>query len=207
LPVFSKDGESLYYLQRSEANRRFVSGELWAAAVGTGRRERLLPDFLTEHYSVSRDDRHVVFVSVDDDGRSTVWLATLDTSSPPRRLISLETVSRALFDPAGGVYFVGGSRGSPHLHHIKEDGTGLQRVVTQPIMFLYAVSPGGEALAVWDGAGAQLHSGDVAGVPRHLERERSEMSRSIRGTAAHARWIAAAVPPLEDRTGASRRRS
>jgi sugar lactone lactonase YvrE len=30
-------------------------------------------------------------------------------------------------------------------------------------MFLYAVSPGGEALAVWDGAGAQLHPGDMAG--------------------------------------------
>ena len=162
LPAFSRDGESLYYLQRSEASRRFVSGELWAAAVGTGRRERLLPDFLMEHYSVSRDGRQVVFVSVDGDGRSAVWLATLDASAPPRRLISLDTVLGALFDPAGGVYFVGGSRGSPHLHHIKEDGTGVRRVVPQPIMFMYAVSPGGEAIAVWDGAGAQLHPGDMA---------------------------------------------
>ena len=37
LPSFSGDGKTLYYLVRSRASRRFVSGELWSASLETGR--------------------------------------------------------------------------------------------------------------------------------------------------------------------------
>ena len=40
LPQFSADGKKLYYLQRSQANRRFVSGELWAVDLEAGTRAR-----------------------------------------------------------------------------------------------------------------------------------------------------------------------
>ncbi|HEV8132162.1 MAG TPA: protein kinase [Acidobacteriota bacterium] len=148
LPSFSADGKRLYYLERSRANRRFVSGELWVTNLETGKRERLLPDFLMEHYDVSRDGNRVVFVMIDDAGHSPVWVATLDGSSPPRRLSSFDCV-RALFDPNGGVLFVGGERGAPYLYHIKEDGTGLRKVVSTPVLFIYDVSPDGKALALW----------------------------------------------------------
>jgi Tol biopolymer transport system component len=148
LPSFSADGKRLYYLQRSPAGRRFVSGELWVTELESGKRERLLADFMMEHYDVSRDGKRVAFVAVDEAGHSPVWIATLDGSAPPRRLASLDSV-RVLFDPAGGILFVGGERGSPFLHRIREDGTGLQRVVPKPVIFIYAVSPDGKALALW----------------------------------------------------------
>ena len=87
-PQFSADGKKLYYLTRARASGADVSGELWVANLETGKRQRLLPDFLMQHYSVSPDGKRVVFVRRDDGGRSPVWLATLDGSSPPRRLAS-----------------------------------------------------------------------------------------------------------------------
>jgi eukaryotic-like serine/threonine-protein kinase len=157
-PALSADGKSLYYLQRSQANRRFVSGELWRTATESGRRERLMSDFLMEHYDVASDGRRVVFVSIDTAGRSEVWLATVDNSAPPRRLASFDVVVRALFDPAGGVLFVGGDRGAPFLYHIREDGDGLAKVLPQPITFLYAVSPDGNAIAIWEGDSVLVYS-------------------------------------------------
>ena len=60
-----------------------------------------------EHYNVSPDGKRVVFLSIDESGHSQLWLAPLDASSPPRRLASTEYADRALFDPHGGVLFVG----------------------------------------------------------------------------------------------------
>jgi serine/threonine protein kinase/Tol biopolymer transport system component len=149
LPSFSGDGKTLYYLQRSGASRRFVSGELWAVSLETGRSTRLLPDYLTEHYSVSRDGKRVVFLSVDESGHSQLWIAPLDASSSPRRLASTEYADRALFDPHGGVLFTGGERGVSYLYHVNDDGTGLQKLLPGQINFLYAISPDGKAVAVW----------------------------------------------------------
>ena len=61
-PSFSPDGSRLFYLQRSKADRRFVSGELWAVNIKTGSREHLLPDRLIENYDLSPDGTHVVFI-------------------------------------------------------------------------------------------------------------------------------------------------
>jgi len=151
LPSFSADNKRLFYLQRSRANRRFVSGELWVADLKTSKRERLLPDFLMEHYSVAADDKRVVFVRIDDSGHSAIWIASLDGSVPPRRVVSMESV-RALFDPKGGVFFVGGERGSPFLWHVQEDGGQLQKVTSMPVVFIYSVSPDGKVVALWVGA-------------------------------------------------------
>ena len=46
----------------------------------------LLAGFLMEHYNISRDDARVAFVSINDEGRSEIWIAALDGSSAPRRL-------------------------------------------------------------------------------------------------------------------------
>jgi eukaryotic-like serine/threonine-protein kinase len=162
LPSFSADGRTLYYLVRSRASRRFVSGELWATSLETGRASRLLPDFLMEHYNVSRDGRRVVFLSVDETGHSPVWIAPLDGSAPPRRLASSDYATRALFDPRGGVLFVGGQRGASRLYHVDDDGEKLRQLVDTPVSFLYAVSPDGRGLALWAGTDVTLYDRDRA---------------------------------------------
>ena len=149
VPSFSADGKHLYYLQRARANRRFVSGELWSVVLDTGKRERLLPDFLMEHYSVAPDGNHVTFVSVDDAGHSSVWIARLDGSVAPKPLSSLESV-RARFGPGNDVFFVGGeTTTSMFLYRVKEDGSGLQKISPNRVLFLYDVSPDGKWASVW----------------------------------------------------------
>ena len=160
LPSFSGDGKTLYYLVRSRASRRFVSGELWSANLETGRATRLLPDYLTEHYNVSPDGKRVVFLSVNEAGHSQLWLAPLDASSAPRRLASTEYADRALFDPHGGVLFAGGERGVYYLYHVNEDGTELRKLLPGPVSFLYAISPDGKAVAVWVGSDVYLDAYD-----------------------------------------------
>jgi Tol biopolymer transport system component/predicted Ser/Thr protein kinase len=152
LPSFSGDGKTLYYLVRSRASRRFVSGELWSANLETGHATRLLPDYLTEHYNVSPDGKRVVFLSVDEAGHSQLWLAPLDASSPPRRLASPEYADRALFDPHGGVLFAGGEKGVYYVYHVNDDGTGLRKLLPGTVSFLYAISPDGREVAVWVGS-------------------------------------------------------
>jgi Tol biopolymer transport system component len=124
---------------------------LWSADVETGRRDRLLPDFLMEHYAISPDGKRVVFVSIDEQGRSGIWVAAIDGGAAPRRLAAFDSVMRALFDPNGGVFFVGGERGAPFLYRIHEDGSGLQKVLPTRISFIYDVSPDGSAFGLWEG--------------------------------------------------------
>jgi eukaryotic-like serine/threonine-protein kinase len=147
---FSSDGQTVYYLS-SPVSHNFVSGkgELWAANIETGKLERLLPELQMEHYSVSPDGNKVAFVR-DEGGRSTVWLATLDGRSAPRRLSSLDSIT-CVFGPKGEVFFVGGEGTLNFLHRIKDDGTGLQKVTPDPVKVLYDVSPDGKWAAVWAG--------------------------------------------------------
>jgi Tol biopolymer transport system component/predicted Ser/Thr protein kinase len=156
LPSFSADGKKLYYLLRSRANAHFVSGELWEADLESGQHERLLPDFLMEHYNVSADGNHVVFVAVDNEGRYPVWIATLDRSSPPRRLFG-QDANRALFGANGDIFFVGGQADTKFLYRVKPDGNGLQKVIPDPVNFLYDLSPDGKYAALWVGSAVEIY--------------------------------------------------
>jgi Tol biopolymer transport system component len=162
LPSFSPDSKRLYYLQRARASRAFVSGELWAVDLPAGARERLLPEFLMEHYSLSPDGKSIIFIALDDAGHSPAWIAPLDGSSPPRRLTSLDCV-RAFFGAQNDVYFVGGETTAvPFLYHVNTDGSGLRRVVPNQVVFIYDVSPDGKWLAVWEQSAVVLYSTDGA---------------------------------------------
>ena len=165
LPSFSADGKRLFYLQRSRANRRFVSGELWVEELATGRQQRLLPDFLMEHYNVSSDGTRVVFITADNAGHSPLWIAPLDGSSPPRRLSSFDSV-RALFASNGEIFFVGGETRTMFLYRIQPDGSGLQKVIAAPAAFIYGISPDSKWVAAWVGTDVAIYP--VDGGPRTL---------------------------------------
>ena len=155
LPSFSHDTRRVYYLQRSKANDRFVSGELWMANLESGKKQRLLPDFLMEHYDVSADGKQVVFVGSSAAGPTALWIATTDGSAAPRRLVD-QDCTRALFAPDGEIYFSGGKPGELYLQAIKPDGTGLRRLIPEKAAFLYDISPDGKWIAVWVDAGTDI---------------------------------------------------
>jgi len=157
LPSFSADRKRLYYLQRSKDNSRFVSGELWETELETGKRQRLLPDFLMEHYDVSPDGKQVIFITAGASGRAPLWIGAIDGSSSPRRLSDQDCI-RALFAPNGDIFFVGGRAGDMFLQSIKADGTGLHEIIPDRAVFLYAISPDGKWVAAWVRADVNLYS-------------------------------------------------
>ena len=151
LPSFSADTKRLYYLQRSNSSSHFVSGELWTIDLQTGKKQRLLPDFLMERYNVSPDGKQVAFIADEASGRRPLWIGTTDGSSAPHRLADQECLS-VLFSPDGEIYFTGGSSDGMYLQKIKADGAGLQKAIPEQAMFLYDISPDGKCLAVWTSA-------------------------------------------------------
>jgi serine/threonine protein kinase len=129
LPSISPDGTKAYYLVGAGGARSNVSGELWVADLMSGRRQRLLPDFRMQHYSISVDGQRVVFVGADAAGRSPVWLAALDGRSAPRR-VTARDASRAFFGTRNDVVFVGEDEdGARFVYRVKEDGGEAEKIV------------------------------------------------------------------------------
>jgi DNA-binding winged helix-turn-helix (wHTH) protein/Tol biopolymer transport system component len=147
-PAVSPDGSKVYYLVRSGSSRDFVAGELWVADVNSARRERLLPGFLITRYDISPDGKRVVFAVNDASEKSSLWLARLDSRSPPRQLTSSEA-SRPFFGPDGDVFFLGNEGQSQYVYRTKEGSALSEKVVTDPIIYLIAVSPDGQWLIAW----------------------------------------------------------
>jgi serine/threonine protein kinase/Tol biopolymer transport system component len=146
MPVVSPDATKLYYLVRSYGLRSWNQGSLWVADLETGQRQRLLPDFQMVHYSISRDGQRVVFVSVNDEGRSPVWVAPVNGQSPARQLSTMDALA-AFFGAPGEVFF--GSAGQFNIYRVNETGGDLQKVISAPF-FPLAVSPDGRWIAVQD---------------------------------------------------------
>ena len=132
LPSISPDGKKLYYLVRAGGARNFVTGGLWVADLESGQRQRLLPDFQMRHYTISADGQRVVFVASDDAGRTPVWLAALDGRSAPRRLTAMDSSYVAYFGAPGDVVFEGEEKGTIFIYRVKEDGSGLQKMLPTP---------------------------------------------------------------------------
>ncbi len=157
LPQFSADGKKLYYLLRSRANRRFVSGELWTVNLENGRRERLLPNFLIEHYDVSPDGNRIVLAAIDDTGHTPVWLATLDGRAVPRRLSTIDAV-RVFFGGNGNVYFLGAEGAtSKYVYRVREDGSKLEKAIPDAVSSAYQVSPDGKSVGTWTEGPFQIY--------------------------------------------------
>jgi WD40 repeat protein len=151
IPVISR-----FFALFLKGGRLSPFGELWETDLKTGRKQRKLPDFLMEHYNVSPDGRHVVFITADGTGHAPLWVAALDGSSPPRRLVEQDCV-RALFAPDGDIFFVGGKAGEMFVQQIKSDGAGLRKVIPERVTFLYSISPDSKWLAVWMGTDLRVY--------------------------------------------------
>jgi Tol biopolymer transport system component len=114
----------------------------------SGDRQRLLPDYLMQHYSISRDGQRVVFVSANEQERLGVWAAKLDGSSAPRRLTGSEGLE-AFFGAGSDVFFAAQENDGTFVYRVKEDGSDLKKVLPHAVYILYGVSPDGKYLAAW----------------------------------------------------------
>ncbi len=148
LPTFSADGKKLYYMVRVGGGIHDIRGGLWVTDLESGQRQRLLPEYLMQHYTVSQDGQRVAFVSANDKERLGVWLASLDGRSVPRHLTGSEGL-QAFFGARGEVFFAAQEKEGTFIYRVKEDGSDLQRVIPHAVYFLYGVSPDGKYVAAW----------------------------------------------------------
>ena len=152
LPSVSPDGRKLHYLVRGGGARNSATGGLWAADLESGQRQRLLPDFQMQHYSISADGQRVLFVAWDDAGRTPVWLAALNGRTAPQQLTTMDGWV-AFFGAPGEVVIAGEG---DFLYRVKDDGTELQKMLPTPNLAPFAVSPDGR----WISAEAANQYGD-----------------------------------------------
>ena len=157
LPTFSPDGSKVYFLRRAPGSHSYFSGELWVSDLITGNMQRLFPDVMLTHFSISQDGKKVAFATDPRQARSGIWIAWLDRTQPPRQL-TFEGEYRVFFGKPGQLLFQG-SQSVPKVMSINEDGTGEMTVSSMDIMQLQNVSPDGQWALV--GVTPERGHGDV----------------------------------------------
>jgi eukaryotic-like serine/threonine-protein kinase len=150
-PRFTSDGKRLCYRILKGASLSDPS-ELRVLELVSGRYEPLLPGFAVagypgSAYDISPDGREVVVGALDQEGKHRLWLAPLDRSLPPRQVPIVEGRSPR-FGAGGEVFFIAIEGNSAFAYRVREDGTGLQKAVEQPVAGLAGVSPDRQWLVV-----------------------------------------------------------
>jgi Tol biopolymer transport system component len=146
MPSISPDGKKLYYLVRANGLRSWNQGALWVADLDTGQRRRLFADRQLLHYALSADGQRIVFVTIDDQAHSPVWVAPVNDPTAARQITTVNA-SVAYFGAPGEVVF-GGAEDFAILR-IGEGGGESQKVIPMPLMPLN-VSSDGEWIVVQD---------------------------------------------------------
>ena len=146
MPSISPDGRKLYYLVRENGLRSWNQGALWVVDLETGHRQRLFSNRQLIHYSLSTDGRRIVFVTIDDQGQSPVWMAPLSDPNAARQ-ITTDNAWVAYFGAPGDVVF--GRAEDSAILRLREDGGEAQKINLTPLMPL-GVSSDGEWIAVQD---------------------------------------------------------
>jgi eukaryotic-like serine/threonine-protein kinase len=194
-PVATRDGERVYYLRRAPlGNVAYYVGYLTAISIRDGAREELFPDHPMLHFSLSADDRLIAFTGVRDSAHEGIWIAPLDRSAAPRRVLRVET-ERGFFDDNANIYFLQVDGQSRHLHRLRApDYTRNERVYDGALRHLFAISP--------DGAWVVAAQGDKNGIGQIAVSTRGQAPRVIcshcGGGAGPARILAPAISWTRD---------
>jgi len=165
-PEFSHDGKKLYYLiRRNGLSGAFTrqDGELWVADLTTEQSERLLGDTFVTGYQISADDTQVVFSASDKDGRSHLWLASLDFRFPPRRFESSVEEDEPRWDASGQIYFRAAEGKQNFVYRMNSDGSKRTKVLPNPILELHAISPDGRWAVVAEGSTVHMNAEPLDG--------------------------------------------
>jgi len=164
-PSLSPDGTKAYYLARPQGTKGpftngspWAVGALWAVELRGGRSEQLLPGIAVTGYDISPDGRRIVFAAQDPHGESQrLWIASTDRRFPPRQIPSSTSDDSPAFGPGGDIFFRSAEGGSNFIYRVKEDGTGRQKVLPNPILDFNSVAPDGQ----WLVAVAPTHDEEI----------------------------------------------
>jgi eukaryotic-like serine/threonine-protein kinase len=137
-PTYSVDGRVLYYLLRHPAGSE---PELWRTVLSSGQSEAVLPGISMVAYDISPDGRQVVYATAPPGGKSQLWLAPIDRSSPARPVGSGGDMSPH-FGPGGQILFQRTEGNFNYLERMNPDSSGRSMVAPYPIGEIQGISPG-----------------------------------------------------------------
>jgi Tol biopolymer transport system component len=133
LPLLSRDGQHLFYLQ---------GAELVQLDLASGKTSSAMPGMSVGFgYDVSADKTEVAFVR--SPGREGgIWLASLDRRFPPREIV--RGGDQVSFGANGTLVYRHMDKNANYLYRVNRDGSGREPVLSTPILNKFAVSPDGE---------------------------------------------------------------
>lgn len=143
--VFSPDGRKLYCLVNRPASGSPAT-ELWEIDVQSGSGQRMFTGIAADGgYDISADGKQAAFVSTDSNGRSVIFIAPLDKSSPPQR-IEASDADNPCFANDGTLFFRVAEGSNNYVFRL--DGRLPRKIIKVPILVLKSCSPDGKWVAV-----------------------------------------------------------
>jgi hypothetical protein len=136
-----------------------LPGELRVADVATLRSSTVTPDLTAIDYDISPDGQRVVMEATDREGKSRLWLASLDRQLPPQQIANIEG-HQPRFGPGGEIFFRRAEGDASFVYRLRADDTAARKAIEQPMPLLGHVSPDGRFVVGW----TTLPSSDAAAV-------------------------------------------
>jgi Tol biopolymer transport system component/DNA-binding winged helix-turn-helix (wHTH) protein len=140
--VFSPDGKKLFYLVAKRGSRAFNSGELWMTDLDSDRTEAVLPGVSMSEFDIAPDGERVTFVSQDAEEAWHVWVASLDSRTPPKQLTS-SVAYGPRFGREGEIYFLMHEGGEEFTYRVGPNDPLPRKVISEPVLNL-RISPRGD---------------------------------------------------------------
>ncbi len=130
---FSSDGKKLFYLVQPRS-------ELWIADLESHTNQPLLPGFSIVSFDVSADEKRVLFAARGAN-KFRILLASLDRRSPPVEIPFPNDAANPKFGPARDLFFRGVEGKQNFIYRMNLDGTGLRKVILDPVIEFEGLSP------------------------------------------------------------------
>ncbi|HEX5234024.1 MAG TPA: winged helix-turn-helix domain-containing protein [Silvibacterium sp.] len=160
-PVFSPDGRILYYLlRRGEGG----GAELWRTMVDSGKSEPVFPGISMIFFDISPDGKQAVYTAAAPNGRTQLWLASMDRSSPATK-VGIFGAQSPHFGLHGQILFQKIEGNSNYLEQTNADGSHLAKVLPYPIVEFQGVSPNRQWMMVVLPKGGQNNLPTVSAIP------------------------------------------
>jgi len=164
-PRFSSDGSRVFYLVAPNSSQVDHGGELWVSDLGTAQDSKVLPGIAIWDFSVSPDDKQVVFETLDTNEQHHLWLSSTEHRFAPRQLTSTDTFL-PVYSHSGQIYYLASEAGHDYLYRMKGDGTQQEKVSTEPVLHFGGISPDERFVVVERSLGREDRSSwDVEAVP------------------------------------------
>jgi Tol biopolymer transport system component len=164
-PRFSSDGGRVFYLEAANSSQAGRGGELWVSDLGTGQASKVLPGIAAQGFSVSPDDKQVVFETVDANDRHHLWVSSTEHRFAPREIRPAAGVFLSRYSHSGLIYFLVSESGHTYLYRMKDDGTQVEKVTSEPIAYAWGISPDERFVAVERPLSREDNWVDIEAVP------------------------------------------